>query len=122
MNCGWICLVEYPFTDGSGAKVRPVLVVSQDRYNQGGDVVVVPISSRTEPDDPYSVYVDASSPIFRATGLRQSSGIKWNKPFTLSKRLLFSKLGILKPLLLAKVQAELVCLFSGSEPVVDDRV
>src|SRR3972149_203551 len=115
MNCGWICLVEYPFTNGTGAKVRPVLIVAQDRCKHGEDVVVVPISSRPEPDDPFSIFIDDSSPVFRDTGLRRSSAVKWSKPFTVSKSLLLSKLGILRPSLLNQVHAELIGLFSEAE-------
>ena len=41
MNQGDICLVTFPFTDGTGAKLRPVLVVSTDAFNDGADIVVV---------------------------------------------------------------------------------
>lgn len=113
MKCGWVCLVEYPFTDGTGAKVRPVLVVSIDEFNAGEDVVVVPISSRPSPSDTYSVYIDSSSPQFAATGLKQSSAVKWGKPFTVSKRLLIRRLGTLESQLLSEVSGSLIGLFQA---------
>ena len=76
MKCGWTCLVEYPFTDGTGSKVRPVLVVSRDEFNNGDDVVVVPISSQLSKSDPYSVYISDDSPHFPASGLKFSSAKK----------------------------------------------
>lgn len=43
-----IVLVRFPFTDLTTAKKRPVLVVSQDTYNQSGqDLVAAFITSRT---------------------------------------------------------------------------
>ena len=43
-----ILLVPFPFSDRSGAKVRPVLVLSNDRYNAGGgDRIVCAITSNT---------------------------------------------------------------------------
>lgn len=92
MTSGTICLIQFPFTDGSGAKVRPVLVVSQDRFNHGEDVLVVPISSRPQPGDPFTVTIPSNSPQFAATKLKQSSAVKWAKPFTTSKRLILRRL------------------------------
>ena len=112
MKCGWICLVEYPFTDGTGAKVRPVLVVSLDTYNTGEDVVVVPISSRPDPNDPHSVYIESTSPLFSATGLKQSSSAKWTKPFTMCKTLLVRRLGHLGSPLMSDVATSILTLFS----------
>lgn len=43
MRLGELWLVNFPFTDGSSTKLRPVLLVSSDKFNVGGDVVVVPI-------------------------------------------------------------------------------
>jgi mRNA interferase MazF len=40
-----VVLVRYPFTDLSGVKVRPAVVVSALRVS--GDVFVVPLTSRT---------------------------------------------------------------------------
>ena len=42
---GDVLLAYYPFTNHSTAKLRPVLVVSTSRFNTGGDIVVLPISS-----------------------------------------------------------------------------
>ena len=79
MKCGSVCLTQFPFTDGTSAKVRPVLVVSKDEFNTGDDVVVVPISSKPLQDDQYSVFIDSSSPCFPATGLQISSVVKYTK-------------------------------------------
>lgn len=113
MKCGWTCLVEYPFTDGTGAKVRPVLVVSTERFNAGEDVIVVPISSKPDRNDPHSVYIDSSSSLFGATGLKQSSAVKWTKPFTICKRLLIRRLGELGHPLMPEVTRNVVSLFSA---------
>lgn len=103
MNCGWTCLVEYPFTDGTGSKVRPVLVISRDEFNKGDDVVVLPISSRPDKMDAYSVFIEQSSPAFLKSGLRLSSAVKWNKPFTIAKSLIIRRLGYLEANLLDQV-------------------
>ena len=112
MKCAWTCLVEYPFTDGTGSKVRPVLVVSRDAFNRGDDVIVVPISSQPGESDPYSIYVRDDSPHFPASGLKFSSAIKWGKPFTISKVLLIRRLGTLDDSIMSQVSAEIRSLFT----------
>ena len=95
MRCGEIILLEYPFTDDSGSKWRPALIVSAERFNQGEDVVVVPISSRLPDDDRYEYVVRRDDEYFDQTGLRFPSSIKWTKPLTISQRLAKRRLGAL---------------------------
>jgi len=55
---GSIILIPFPFTDQSGNKVRPALVVSNDVFNGGGeDVIVCAITSNIQ-EKPYSVLID----------------------------------------------------------------
>ncbi len=42
---GEVVLVRYPFSDLSGAKVRPAVIVSEPHTYQ--DIVIVPLTSRT---------------------------------------------------------------------------
>ncbi len=107
-----VCLVPFPFTDGSAAKVRPVVVVSVDEFNREDDVVVVPISSQPSPDDPYSISVESSSPFFPATGLKTSSAIKWNKLMTVSQRLLRRRLGRMHNNLMVQVSKKIIAMIS----------
>jgi mRNA interferase MazF len=41
-----IVLVPFPFTDLKTTKQRPALVISPDKYNLGGDVIIVFITSQ----------------------------------------------------------------------------
>lgn len=93
MRRGDVCLAHYPFTDDIAAKIRPIVVISADTANQGDDVIVLPFSTRPEPDDPHAIYLDASSPHFRASGLRFPSAIKWSKPMVISKTVITRRLG-----------------------------
>ena len=111
MRCGQIVLLDYPFTDSTGSKVRPALVVSNDEYNRGDDVVVVPISSVPDPNDAHALHLPQSDSHFRATGLRQDSSVKWTKPSTLAKRIIRRQLGDLSAPLLAEVQSRIRGLF-----------
>lgn len=109
---GRILLVAYPFSDHTGLKLRPALVVSGMRFNQGEDIVVVPLSSRVTPDDPYGFPITSTKPYFRQTGLRQSSSVKWTKPLTISNKVIHRKLGIMPSQLLTEIQDLVKTLFA----------
>ena len=93
MNRGDVCLAHFPFTDASAAKVRPVLVISADAFNSGGDVVVLPISSAPDSKDAHSFMIDSSSQLFAPSGLRKTSSVKWTKPTTIAKTVIIRRLG-----------------------------
>lgn len=114
MKCGDVHLVDYPFTDVTGSKVRPVLVVSNNEFNRGEDAVVVPISSVPDPNDQSSFYISSTDSSFKATGLRQSSSVKWTKPLTISRRVVQRRLGHLANRLLSEVQSKIQTLFQSN--------
>jgi mRNA interferase MazF len=90
---GDICLADVPFTDGSTAKNRPVLVISQHEFNKTLDFVVLPITSEPDAGDRYLEVIEVSSPYFKKSGLKKKSGIKWSKPLTMHKTCLTANLG-----------------------------
>ncbi|MBI2115777.1 MAG: type II toxin-antitoxin system PemK/MazF family toxin [candidate division NC10 bacterium] len=67
MRRGTVVLTPFPFTDLSGAKVRPAVVVSRsDR--PGDDVILAFVSSVVPPrPPPTDLAVDPSHPNFRET-------------------------------------------------------
>jgi mRNA interferase MazF len=105
MKCGDVCLADYPFTDFSAAKLRPVLIISADRFNGGNDLIVVPISSSPSPDDPYSIVLPSTSPEFHRSGLRYNSAIKWTKPITIFTSVLSRRLGSVSKAFVQQVQS-----------------
>jgi mRNA interferase MazF len=109
LKCGDIVLAEYPFTDNSGSKVRPVLVVSSDEHNTTNDVVVVPISSAVREGD---FLVSENTSAFSGTGLRHTSSIKWYKPMTLADRVLRRRTGRIEDKLLKEIHAKLHAMLS----------
>ena len=111
MKCGQIVLVDYPFTDSSGSKVRPVLVVSVDEYNKGEDLVVVPISSVPDPDDLHAYQIPADASWFIQTRLRQASSVKWTKPLTISRRVVRRRLGTVPSGPLSEIQSKVQGIF-----------
>lgn len=111
MNCGDIVTVNFPFTDHSGGKIRPALIVSVDEFNAGADVVFVPISSAPK-SDPYVFIIEDAAPYFPQTGLRRTSAVKWTKPMTVARSVVYAKLGTLPTFELAAIQANIRRMFT----------
>lgn len=107
---GDVLLVNFPFTDLSGTKQRPVLVISQEWYNRKKmDVILAAITSnvpsRLAPDD-CLLTVDEQ----RQAGLPRRSMIKLGKLVTLDQRLIRKKLGSLPASTLGKLRLILLNL------------
>lgn len=93
---GDIVLVPFPFTDLSGRKVRPALIVSPDPV--GGDILVAFISSVIPPvPEPNEYVLDATHPAFARTGLKNTSVFKMAKMATLHRSLILRRLGRTTP-------------------------
>jgi mRNA interferase MazF len=88
---GAIALARFPFTDLSGAKSRPVLIVSRDN-DRRSDVVVCFIISipRVGPD---MAVIDARP----GTGLKVRSTVRVDKLATLEKSVITGRLGNAPP-------------------------
>ena len=87
---GNIVLVPFPFTDLSGQKVRPALVIS--RNLAGDDIVVIFISSKAiKKLSRYDVIVEVS----KENGLKVRSSIKCAKIATLDKKVVLGEIGVL---------------------------
>ena len=85
-----IVLVHFPFTDLSGSKLRPALVIHEGEQ----DVIVAFISSKIPPSLQESdLLIPTDHPSFLSTGLKISSVIKFDKIATLSKILLEGEIG-----------------------------
>lgn len=109
---GQIILVSYPFSDHTSAKLRPALVVSGDRFNEGEDFVALPLSSRINKDDEFGYSIFDTDSFFRDTGLRCSSSVKWTKPMTISKVVVKRRLGEVPDAVLREIQTKTQSLFS----------
>lgn len=84
-------LLSFPFTDRSGERVRPALVVGA---LAGDDVIVAFVTSRTDGGDPRAEHeVSPAEPEFAATGLRLASRIRLSKLATLHRDLVRRRIG-----------------------------
>ena len=106
---GNIVFVPVPFTDLSGKKKRPVLIVSKNRCNRTTkDFICCGITSNVKDTD-YSVFIDTQNLSFGF--LTQPSRIKIDKIFTLEQSLIIKVIGKINSTTMKKVKDELLKLF-----------
>lgn len=92
---GDVVLCRFPFTSGTAAKVRPVLVL----FEYSHDLMVCRITS-ARPFDPLDVTVIN----WQAAGLIQSSTARLSRIVTIERSIIIRKLGSLDPSDLATVR------------------
>ncbi len=100
---GDVVLVRVPFTDQTGAKKRPAIIVSSSAYNQSQpDVIILPVTSQLRPGTSW----DIPLPHWQETGLLKPSV---GKPVlaTVEKTIIVKKLGRLPAADLRTLQAGL---------------
>lgn len=85
---GSIVLARFPFTDLSGSKVRPALVISHDNKRRS-DVVLAFITSRTSPALPDSIEIKPSP----RNGLKVPPLVRFDKLVTLENRVIVGRIG-----------------------------
>jgi len=102
MRKGDIVLIRFPFTDLSGSKNRPALVL----VSRQSDVVVAFITSNMIHNENWDVVLEPNS----QNGLKQISTIKISKIATLNKSLVLGKIGQIDSFNLLKVNEGLSTL------------
>lgn len=94
---GDVVLVTFPFTDLSGSKKRPAVVL-QTETAQSIDTILAFISSvLPEFSDKSEIILLPSQQDFTKTGLKVPSVIRLDKLATIDRRLVIRKLGSLTP-------------------------
>jgi mRNA interferase MazF len=90
-----IVLVPFPFSDLSGQKVRPVLILSNDAYNQqSADVVVCGLTTNLSLA-PYSIIIEVTD-VEQPGTLRHKSKIKVDTIASLEQSILIKQIARLK--------------------------
>src|SRR5260221_14506462 len=75
MKRGDVVLIDFPFSDRTGSKLRPALVVQDDAVTAARDDVILAAISRTQRFPNTEVVIDPSTPEGQRTGLRQMSAV-----------------------------------------------
>jgi mRNA interferase MazF len=94
---GDVVLVRFPFSSGTGSKVRPALVIQNDRSNQWlSNVILAAVTTTTHRSgEPTQLLIDLGSPEARQTGLLKDSVITCENLATVDRGLVLRKIGTL---------------------------
>ena len=106
---GSVVLIRYPFTDLSGVKVRPALVVSPDNLLPHVDDVLCLFISSSIPGAllPTDFVLESGHGSFAMTGLKRRSLLRMHKLALLHKTLVVRVLGQADPALMHEVNQRL---------------
>ncbi len=85
MKKGDVVLIPFPFTDLSGIKNRPALILSVSNI----DIIVAFITTRSLSNEEFDIKLEPNG----LNGLKKTSFIKLNKLATLDLDLIIGKLG-----------------------------
>lgn len=114
---GSVVFVPFPFTDLSGRKRRPALVVSPNGFD-GEDLILCAITSRV-PRTPSPQDVVLESRDMADEALPKRSVVKTGKLFTMHKKLIAARYGAVKERKLREVLDGLRRLFAPDDPSED---
>jgi len=106
---GSVVLIRYPFTDLTGAKVRPAFVLTPDPLLPRLEDVLCLFISSAMPDDllPTDFVLDPGHPSFPATGLKRRSVLRMHNRALLHKALVLRVVGEGEPSLMDEVDQRL---------------
>src|SRR5580698_10096824 len=103
---GDIVVVPFPFSDLTGSKRRPAMVLKD---LPGDDIILCQITSQQHKDF-YSVEITNAD--FVTGSLPVASNIRPTRIFTADKNIIIRKAGTLNPLVTKKITGTLITLFS----------
>jgi mRNA interferase MazF len=101
---GDVVLIDFPYSDRSGSKVRPALVVQNDTLNHRiDDTILAAISRSTHRISDTQLLVDITTADGQLTGLRQASVIQCENLLTFDQQFIIASIGRLPPSLIKQV-------------------
>ncbi len=103
---GDIVLADLPYSDRTGSKKRPALVVQCDRNNQRlDDVILAMITTVTEraAAEPTQLFIGTKTPEGQRSGLLHDSAVKCEHLITLHRRFVGRVIGQLPPEIMEKI-------------------
>jgi mRNA-degrading endonuclease toxin of MazEF toxin-antitoxin module len=89
--------VRLPFSDRTGSKLRPALIVQADFLNQAIDDTILALITRTQRGGPTEYLVDLSTTEGKQSGLRHTSAVDCKNLLTADKRFIHATLGSSHP-------------------------
>jgi mRNA interferase MazF len=106
MKKGDIVLIPFPFTNLSGRKLRPALVLAVSST----DITVAFITTQTAWKEPFDIEIQPDAD----NGIKKSSLIRPGKLATIDKTLAIGKIGALSPSVIGQVNASLKAILQIS--------
>jgi mRNA interferase MazF len=96
---GDIVLLDMPFAQGGGAKIRPALVVQDDRNNARMSNTIVAAVTRnvSRVHKPTQLLIDIASPVGKQSGLLATLAVTCENLFTVHQRFVLRTIGALPP-------------------------
>ena len=114
MNRGDVVLVDYPFSEGGGSKVRPALVVLADTYNRKlSHTVVAMISSSPARivGDASQLVLELGSPELQQSGLWLRSVVMCEHLTAIRQSRVLKTLGTLPATAMSRIEGGLKSAF-----------
>ena len=110
INQGFLLLVPFPFSDQSGKKVRPVIVISNNEFNEySEDVIVVGVTSNITKDK-YTINL-ANNDLYDGK-LFAPCCVKVENILKLDKELIIKKIGSIKKEKLSEIIDKIIKIIS----------
>jgi mRNA interferase MazF len=106
VNRGDVVLLDHPFSDATGSKVRPALVVQSDARNALlAETVVALITKNLKyvGKDTTQLLIDLGTPEGKASGLKVNSAVKCGKLYTVHEDNIRKKIGVLPATLMTQI-------------------
>jgi mRNA interferase MazF len=106
---GDVVIVDFPFTDSGQSKVRPAVVVQNDRDNQQlrKTVIVLVTGNLRRQNDPSHLFIDPSHPDGADSGLSFPSLASCYNLFTIEQHAIMQVIGHLSGVLMQKLNDSL---------------
>ena len=103
MKRGEVVLFDFPFSDRTGSKLRPAVVVQADILNQAIDDTILALVTRTQRRGPTELLIDVATSDGKQSGLFHSSVVDCKNLLTTDQTFVYAKLGALSASLLQQL-------------------
>lgn len=105
-----IILFPFPYTNFSKTKIRPAIILSNDKYNSSSeDLLIVAITSVIK-NEPYSIIINNGN--LEKGSLIKKSRIKSDHIFTVDKNLIRKKIGKINNKTFSQIKKEILKLIA----------
>jgi len=101
MKRGDVVLFDFPFSDRTGSKLRPAVIVQADVLNQSIDDTILALVTRTRRSASTELLIDLATPDGKQSGLFHTSVVDCKNLLTADQKFVYTQLGSLSVSLLS---------------------